>query len=159
MEYSQLSALVPQGEHFDASAVNEGVWLSQGHLQNVENVLSANASALQAAKDEGAQQLAAAVQQNETAVNDANAKVTAAETAQAAAEASLATANDTIAARDTRITQLETELAEARKGPATEFETTTREKDELGGGGKVPFHASEENPMNKLADRLIPKKP
>ena len=43
MKYPQLSAVVPQGEHFDDSVVNEGVWLTAAHLNNIEAALSTNA--------------------------------------------------------------------------------------------------------------------
>lgn len=40
MKFPKISAAVPEGEHFDESAVNEGVWLSEKHLNSIENVLS-----------------------------------------------------------------------------------------------------------------------
>lgn len=36
-KYAKIAALVPQGEHFDESAiVNEGGWVSTGHLDAIE---------------------------------------------------------------------------------------------------------------------------
>ena len=36
MKYPKIVAQVPAGEHFDDSAVNEGVWLTVAHLNNIE---------------------------------------------------------------------------------------------------------------------------
>ena len=43
MKYPHLSATVPQGEHFDSSAVNEGVWLTAAHIDSIEASLATNA--------------------------------------------------------------------------------------------------------------------
>lgn len=69
----------------------------------------------------------------------------------------LATANGTIATRDARITALEAELVTANASAGTSFQATTRDKDEQGGGGKIPYYASDENPANQLADKLLGK--
>ena len=45
MEYTNIVSLVPEGEHFDASAINEGVWISQAHLDAIETKLGENATA------------------------------------------------------------------------------------------------------------------
>lgn len=51
MEYPKIISLVPQGEHFDASAVNEGVWLSVAHVNSIEEKLNSNAAASTAVAD------------------------------------------------------------------------------------------------------------
>ena len=60
MEYTHIINLVPQGEHFDPSAVNEGVWVTETHLGAIENSLISNAtgtSAIQEASNEKDQQI------------------------------------------------------------------------------------------------------
>lgn len=40
MKYPNLNALVPEGEHFDESAINEGVYLTVAHINAIEQSLS-----------------------------------------------------------------------------------------------------------------------
>lgn len=122
MEYTNVSALVPQGEDFDATAVNEGVWLSQGHLDAIENNLAAHASVL-AEQSIQAQQAVAA---------------------QQAAEASLATANQTIADRDAAIVSKDAEIAALKAGAAAKMKDTSKENDDLGGNAVVESDTTKE---------------
>lgn len=39
MNYPRITALVPQGEHFDSTALNEGIWLTTGHFSAIEIAL------------------------------------------------------------------------------------------------------------------------
>ncbi len=45
MKYPKLNSVVPAGEHFDESAINEGVYLTTGHVNNIESALVAGAQA------------------------------------------------------------------------------------------------------------------
>jgi hypothetical protein len=47
MPYTRIISLVPDGEHFDASAIGEGVWLSTGHLNSIESSLEQNGAAFE----------------------------------------------------------------------------------------------------------------
>jgi hypothetical protein len=116
MEYTHIAAAVPQGEHFDATAINEGVWLSQAHLMNVENILAANAATIAA---------------NESAAQDQQATITANADA-------IAAANQTIADRDASITTLQTEVANLKAAAAHPLHTTTTEADNLHDSTKIP---------------------
>lgn len=74
--------------------------------------------------------------------------------AQQKAEGELKTANEKIAADAKNIATLTARVAELEEeAPVT---ATTKTKDG-GGKNKVPFHASAENPMNKIADSLLGK--
>lgn len=69
-------------------------------------------------------------------------------TARETAEAALVIANQTIEANATRILQLETD----EDGDGL---TQTSRNTDNNGKNKVPFHASAENPINKMADGLM----
>lgn len=118
--FENIISKVPQGEHFDASAINEGVWLSIAHLNNVEQSLAENADAFKAVADDRDAQALAAQQANEE----------------------LIAANASHAANAETITALQNEIAELKKGPAGTFTNTTKDADDLGGSGKSKFHTS-----------------
>lgn len=90
MKYNRINDLVPEGEHFDESAVGEGVWISSAHLRNIECALE-NAStaqeAVQSRLDESGQTVSDLTEQ-------------------------LDTATQTIADRDATIASLQQQLAE-----------------------------------------------
>lgn len=96
MKYSKITSLVPAGEFFDESAVDEGVYLTTTHLQALEDALSkpneADA-ALQAKLDEAT-----------TQVTTLQTQMQGMHTAEA------------MAAKDARITALEAEVSELGKG-------------------------------------------
>lgn len=82
--------------------LNEGTWLSEEHMQNAEAALTANETALAEATS-NEQTANATIQQHET----------------------------TIAERDVTIASLQSQLAEAKKDPAVDFENKgTGEKPE-----------------------------
>lgn len=139
MEYTQVISLVPNGEHFDATAVNEGVWLSQGHLDAIEGQLQAHAATI-AGHDEVVnglnQQLQDQALQAQQAVSD------------------LETANGTISTQTTRIQELEAEVARLQKAPAGGFTSTVKELDEVG-KQETPSYADDSNPFNRMADKFI----
>lgn len=142
MKYDQILGLVPTGEHCDMSAMNEGIFLSVGHVTAIENALAANASIKTQFDSE-----ALRAQQAETSLATAN-------TARETAEASLVTANQTITTQKTKITELEARVAELEEeAPVT---ATVKEKDK-GGKDKVAFHESADSSFNKIADGLLGK--
>lgn len=110
--YEKITALVPDGEHFDSSAINEGVYLTEGHVANIEVELKNNA---------------AAIAQHDATVTDLNGKLNT-------ANQQLETSNQQLTAKDTEITALKNEVAELKKKPAADFTQTSKEKDDHGGG-------------------------
>lgn len=131
MEYTNITALVPTGEHFDSSAINEGVYLTVAHVNAIEKSLGGHATAL---ADQALQaQQAVAAQQT--------------------AEASLATANQTIADRDATIVAKDAEIAKLKAGPAADMKETAKDKDDLGGKDKaVDPITAEANRLRELRD-------
>ncbi len=108
MEFKHILALVPDDEHFDASAVNEGVWVSTGHLQNIENELATSLA-----------QVLEADQQNQQAIENLNNANTAIETAAALA-----------AEKDQQIAALQAEIETLKAAPAAPITQTVKGKDE-----------------------------
>ncbi len=115
-KYEKIAALVPEGEHFDATAINEGVYLTTAHIANIE-VSLLNQDTVVA---EMQTQIDAANQQNET---DAQ---------------TIADRDATIKGKDAQITALEAEVATLKAKPASDFIQTSKEKDEHGGGDPKP---------------------
>lgn len=127
MEFNNLVALVPQGEHFDQSAIiNEGVFLSLGHVNNIEAALGASAEAIAAAQ--------ANVDASQLLVSEAN--------------EALNNANVTIGERDATIAELNQQIATLKAAPAAPITTTAKEKDEVEGKQVV------ESDITKEANRL-----
>lgn len=126
MEFNHIISLVPDGEHFDASAVNEGVWVSTGHLQNIETALATAAQEVEAANLN--------VQQGVEAVNTANAAVEA--------------ANALVAEKDQQISSLQAEIESIKAAPAAPITQTIKEKDDK---EEKPVFVSE---ITREAERL-----
>jgi hypothetical protein len=133
----RISGLVPQGEHFDSSALNgEGIWFTVGHVNNIENELEANAASIlevTGARDALQLQLTEA---------------------QQAATTSATQHQQEIATRDQQIETLTAEIANMKKSPAGEFQTTSRGQDEFT-PGVVPSYEDANNPINKFADSVL----
>lgn len=139
MDYPRISALVPQGEHFDSTAVNEGIWLTTGHFSAIENALEANhgsLATLTTERDNLQQQLTQAQQDAQSAAT---------------------TAINDLQERDQKITNLQAEIANLKKGPAADFQTTTREEDPTPNATGIPSYADDNNPSNRLADSMFGK--
>ena len=111
MEFNHIIALVPDGEHFDAAAINEGVWISQGHLVNIESAF-AQVDSLEAQANENIEKL--------------NGRITEMEEAATAA-------TTTIQQKDERIAELEAEVASLKAQPAADLKDTSKQNDELEG--------------------------
>lgn len=109
MENTHITALVPKGEHFDASAMNEGIFITEAHFNAIEESLAGNASIVAG--------LHTAVANAEAATNTATAALT--------------TANETIAQRDATIAAQAAEIATLKAGPAAPISTTSKEEDKL----------------------------
>jgi chromosome segregation ATPase len=139
MEYTQVTALVPEKEHFDATAVNEGVWVSQGHLGAIETRLQQDSTAIAAHATE--------VEGLGGQIISLNEQVTASAT-------ELANANETIAAKDTEIAALNAKITEL-ENKTEEPKQTTKVADETG-----KKNVKKESAMDSFADSLLgPPKP
>lgn len=111
MEFKHIIGLVPDGEHFDAAAINEGVWISQGHLVNIESAF-AQVDSLEAQANENIEKL--------------NGRITEMEEAATAAAS-------TIQQKDERIAELEAEVAALKEQPAADLKDTSKQNDDLEG--------------------------
>lgn len=119
--YEKIKALAPEGEAFDATAVNEGVWLTENHLANIETSLL-NADTLQV--------------QTQTLL-DAE-KQTSSDRLKA-----LEVAAVDFAEKSKQVETLQSEVATLKAKPAGSFTETAKDKDEHGGGaGNENFETS-----------------
>ncbi len=119
------------------SVVGNGFFFTEEMLSNNEAALDAAAAA--------PDQVAQLTQQ----LADANA-------AKKTAEEALATATAQITAKDAEIAQLKTDLAAAEE-VAAPFTEATRTADSNGQNGKQPYHLSDKNPANIIADSVMGK--
>lgn len=134
MEYTNITSLVPEGEQFDSTAVNEGVWVTERHLQNVENRLLDNVTEIAASQEQ---------------INGLTEKLEdqALQAQQAVSE--LATANETIATKDTEIARLNARIT-ALENETPDPAQTKKDVDETGSNKKV-----EVNPLDAIADNMM----
>lgn len=108
MEKFIKTAAAAKVENFEA--LNEGIWLEEAALENIEAVLTTN---------------------EEAAANHAT-EMQAVKENLTTAEASLATANETIAEHEATIASLNAQIEELKQGPAGSFSNTTKGADEIG---------------------------
>lgn len=127
MEYTNIIAAVPQGESFDPTAVNEGVWVSQAHLNNIETVMANGAAA------------------NATLKTQFDSAVLRAEQAETNVDTSAAT----IEALNATIAEKDAEIATLKAAAAATVQKTTKENDDLGDG-----KATVESEITKEAQKL-----
>lgn len=133
MKYPRIATLVPQGEHFDESAIiNEGGFLSVGHLSGIEAALENN-------------NLEALEQANATITDLTNERDNTALELSAAQE-NLETANNTIATHGQRIIELEGQLAQFTGGPSGEGSVVT-----VGDGSVVDDNTEKPEPKSALS--------
>jgi len=136
MEYTNVKSLVPANEHFDSSAVGEGVWLSVAHLNAIESRLGLIATDFTRLTGE---------------LNTVKGNAQAVQTQLTDATNSLTTANATIQTQSTRILELE-------KKPAQEITNTVKEgKDEIPGeqvDKKASYMTSADADVKKMRAEL-----
>jgi chromosome segregation ATPase len=143
MPYTRIISLVPDGEHFDASAIGEGVWLSTGHLNSIESSLEQNGAAFET---------------SEATIKTLNEEMAIANTSLETAVSELGEKNTTIQTQSARITELEAQVAALGKAPSGSGSTLVVEKDETVDKAPVPSYLDENNPANQYADKRISKK-
>ncbi len=124
MEYTNIISLVPQGEHFDPTAMNEGVWLTQSHLNSIEERFVGYATG---------------------AVSALEAASTSAQEIQSLTD-QLNGAKQVITERDATIAAQAAEIAKLKAGPAAASTATKKEgTDDLNnGGGEVVSEQTKE---------------
>lgn len=127
MEYTNIISLVPVGEHFDAAAINEGVWLSQAHLDALETTLAENGTVVTAITSQRDEQALLAQQANEQIAEQQR-------------------VNDGL---QLTVTAMEAEIADLKKGPAAPVQQTSKDADAIGADKKTFNH-----PVNEEANRL-----
>lgn len=144
-KYIKVTALVPNGEHFDESAVGEGVWLSANHLNSIEGALAIHDTALQAVQTQlDAANLTAGT--NTATINDLTTQ--------------LSTANTTISDRDAEIVRLNAEVTRLSGKPSgsgtkvigAKADESAEEKETTGVRFDDPNH-----PANVAADKALAK--
>jgi chromosome segregation ATPase len=142
MKYPRVKELVPENEHFDESAVNEGVWLSQNHLNNVEESLQESSTAIDA------------VQSNLDAANNTitelNETISTLNDTVTANEQTISERDATIAALETRVT----ELGGQSSGKGTNLSIKQDEES----NNKKPSYLDDNNPINSWADKKVKRK-
>lgn len=134
MKFPNLQSLVPQGEHFDESAiVNEGGYLSINHLNAVEKELST-----------AGEKITAFDTLNKT-LSDQNTVLQNAQTASAA----------TLSDNATKIATLEAEVAELKKAPSGPGSSVITGKDENTDPAPVASWMDDNNPANQFFDQRV----
>lgn len=95
MKYPKIASLVPQGEHFDESAiVNEGGWVSTQHLTSIESTLASLDGMVPKSELDAANAIATA---HEATIAEMQTAATASQAAIATHEAKITELNSTIA--------------------------------------------------------------
>ena len=143
MEYPFIQSVVPEGEHFDSSAVGEGVWMSVNHF----NALEARGIRLH----EDVATIQGALDSETLALQKANETIAELETRNAEAATSL---NSHAAV----IKDLQLQIAEHGKKSSGSGTTIAVTGDQSAEQTKVPSYASEKNESNAWIDKRLKAK-
>ena len=128
MEYTNIISLVPQGEHFDPTAMNEGVWLTESHINAIESSLGTYTSAGTVAQE---------------TINDRDQQI------QSLTD-QLNASKQVVTERDATIATQAAEIERLKAGPAGEQQQTKKEgTDNLNHGAAV-----EEDEITKENKRI-----
>lgn len=137
MKYKKISALVPEGEHFDESAItNEGVWLSANHLNAIESEM----------------------QQGDTALDAVAAQITDLSIERDSAREEAAQATETIATQNQTITELQAQVSELGKRSSGKGTVIASRQDEQHDTPPVPSYLRDDNPANQYVDKRLKRK-
>lgn len=129
---TSILALVPKGEHFDQAlaTVNEGIYLTEGHLQNIEDALTASESVNDMVTDRDGQ-----ITRLQGEINDLE---------------------DASATKDARIAELEQEVATLGKEPSgTGSSAGAPAADDSPEATKKPSYLADETPINQWVDKEL----
>lgn len=142
-KYPQIESLVPEKEHFDESAINEGVYLTVGHIDNIEQTLANATTATEAIQESLDAEVEKTTELTAT-INSLNQAATA--TTQA------------IAAKDAAIIVLEAKVAELGGKSSGKGTALTIKEDEQENSSKQPSYLDDNNPINSWIDTKVKKK-
>lgn len=140
MRYVKIAALVPQGEHFDESAIlNEGGWISSAHLSAIESALGG-----------------AEIVQN--ALDAANGTITSRDAEIVRLQGDYSQVATQAQQQQARIDELTAQVvALGRKPSGNGTPLAAGKKDESTETKPVPSYLDENNPANQWADKFLPK--
>lgn len=140
--FVNITALVPTGEHFDATAINEGVYFTEAHCVAIEAALQTAATNATAT-----QQL----------LQDATAALTAAKEQHVAELATLQAVADGVAEKDTTIATLQAEIATLKQKPAGAFVEPGKGGDDapINNEANKARYDDPNNPLNAFADNHL----
>lgn len=143
MEYTRINALTPEGEFFQSEALNEGIWLSVGHLNALESQLETDMVTTEQLRKQNSNldaQLAAMTdmmqRENEAA-------------------ATLRTENQKYAQRIVELEAQVTILGQQPSGPGTTVEV---KEDPISNAEGVPSYLRDDNPINVWIDSKLKKR-
>lgn len=167
MKYNFLQSLIPEGEHFDESAiVNEGGWMSIKHLDLINskgNELTTSLQQMTQTIADNATAMDALVNVHTAAIDGLN--VTIADKDKMIGDLTTASGekDTTIADLQGKITALESkviELGGQSSGPGTTLTVTEDVQTEkpATSTGKLPRYDDAEHPANKGADQFLSSK-
>lgn len=141
MKYPKIQELVPQGEHFDESAIlHEGGYLSTAHLAAIENDLATNAPALEQAN--------ATIEAHVSTIEELNGTITSMQTG-------LDTTAASVASQTALITDLQAQIAELGKGSSGTGSKLHVKEEVVVDPNAVPKHLDDNDPANKWADAQL----
>lgn len=128
MKLVKVLTLVPETEHFDPelATVNEGIYLTEGHLQNIEDALAGNES------------VSEMVTEKDNQVTQLQGEVEALES--------------NVATKEARIQELEQQVESLGKEPSGTGSTLTTSEDPNSDPKPIPSYADDNHPLNKWVD-------
>lgn len=131
MKLVKVLTLVPKTEHFDPqlATVNEGIYLTEGHLQNIEDALAGNDS------------MSEMVTEKDNQVTQLQGEVEALES--------------DVATKETRIQELEQQVESMGKEPSGIGSALTTNEDPNSDPKPVPSYADDNHPLNKWVDEEL----
>lgn len=113
MSLPKITALVPKGEAFDATALNgEGIWLTVAHVNSIESALA------------GAETAGAAAVSKE---KDLNSQLSTLQSEKENLTTANKTANDSLTAANIKVSDLEKKITALEKLPAAEIVNTVKD--------------------------------
>jgi len=142
MKYPQLNALVPTGEHFDESAINEGVYLSVGHVNSIEETLAGHITSMDAVN---------------VKLDEANTSISTLNTTVSSLEEAATTSATVIKTQSEKIVELEATVAKlsglpSGKGSVVAASAGTEVVEEKVNENGKPSFDSADHPANRFAD-------
>lgn len=137
MKYQHIQSLVPDGEHFDESAaINEGMFMSIGHIDAIENALGNAGSVSESIQAQ---------------LGEANEQISSLNDSITAAQERETTLQNTVNEHLQTIESLNAQIVELGKKPSGNGHTTKVVVDEKEEESHFPRFDSPEHPANIAA--------